>query len=146
MSSSCGEMPPGSGTDKANAALKTLARDYGKYVNSVYNTESDLFAAYPLWIDTQSVTSELASSKPRAASTSVQPRAAWHPSLRGSLRMFPRRPRHCPYPKTTSGTELVQSNAQNTQVSRYTEALSSAASMGTFKTPSSSRRLFPSTQ
>ena len=28
-------------------------------VNSVYNTETDLFAAYPLWIDTESVKSEL---------------------------------------------------------------------------------------
>ena len=47
------------GTDKANAALKTLSRDYGKYVNSVYNSETDLFAAYPLWIDSESVKSEL---------------------------------------------------------------------------------------
>ena len=49
----------GSATDKGNAAQKTLERDYSKYVNSVYNTENDLFAAYPLWIDTQSVKSEL---------------------------------------------------------------------------------------
>ena len=48
-----------SGTEKADAAQKTLERDYAKYVNSVYNTENDLFAAYPLWIDTQSVKSEL---------------------------------------------------------------------------------------
>ncbi len=47
------------GTDKANAALKTLSRDYGKYVNSIYNSETDLFAAYPLWIDSESVKSEL---------------------------------------------------------------------------------------
>ena len=49
----------GSGTEKANSALNTLSRDYAKYVNSVYDSESDLFAAYPLWIDTQSVKSEL---------------------------------------------------------------------------------------
>ena len=52
-------MCPAVATDKANAAQKTLERDYAKYVNSVYNTENDLFAAYPLWIDTQSVKSEL---------------------------------------------------------------------------------------
>jgi hypothetical protein len=34
-------------TEKADAAQKTLERDYAKYVNSVYNTENDLFAAYP---------------------------------------------------------------------------------------------------
>ena len=48
-----------SATDKGKAAQKTLERDYSKYVNSIYNTETDLFAAYPLWIDTQSVKSEL---------------------------------------------------------------------------------------
>ena len=49
----------GSTTDKGKAAVKTLERDYGKYVNSVYNQEDDLFAAYPLWIDVQDVKSEL---------------------------------------------------------------------------------------
>ena len=44
---------------KEKLAQKTLERDYSKYVNSIYNTENDLFAAYPLWIDTQSVKSEL---------------------------------------------------------------------------------------
>ncbi len=37
-----------SATDKGKAAQKTLERDYSKYVNSIYNTENDLFAAYPL--------------------------------------------------------------------------------------------------
>ena len=41
------------GTEKSKAALKTVERDYAKYVNSVYNSEEDLFAAYPLWIDVQ---------------------------------------------------------------------------------------------
>jgi len=36
------------GTEKSRAALRTVARDYAKYVNSVYTSEEDLFAAYPL--------------------------------------------------------------------------------------------------
>ena len=33
--------------------LKTLEHDYAEYVNSVYNSEEDLVAQYPLSIDTQ---------------------------------------------------------------------------------------------
>ena len=47
------------GTERGRAALKTLSRDYSQYVASVYNREPDLFAAYPLWIDTRYVKSEL---------------------------------------------------------------------------------------
>ena len=47
------------GSEKSKAALRTVERDYGKYVSSVYNSEEDLFAAYPLWIDVQNVKSEL---------------------------------------------------------------------------------------
>lgn len=35
------------GTDKSKSALKTVESNYGKYVNSVYNSADDLFAAYP---------------------------------------------------------------------------------------------------
>ena len=126
----------GSGTDKANAALKTLARDYGKYVNSVYNTESDLFAAYPLWIDTQSVTSELSFLETQSGQyiSATPGRVAPVPS--GVVENVPTPSATLSVSEDDLRTELVQSNAQNTQVSRYTEALSSAASMGTFKTPS----------
>jgi hypothetical protein len=53
-----GVVYPGS-SEKSKAAAKTLERDYTKYINSVYNREEDLFAAYPLWIDVQNVRSEL---------------------------------------------------------------------------------------
>ena len=46
-------------TGKGRSAENALERDYAQYRNSVYANESDLFAAYPLWIDTQSVESEL---------------------------------------------------------------------------------------
>ena len=46
-------------TEKGQSALTTLERDYLQYKNGVYRNENDLFAAYPLWIDTQTVQSEL---------------------------------------------------------------------------------------
>jgi ABC-type Na+ efflux pump permease subunit len=124
-----------SATDKANAAQKTLERDYSKYVSSIYNTENDLFAAYPLWIDTQPVKSELTFLSTQSGQyVSAAPRRV-APVPEGEIKIVP-----TPLPGLEISTEdlrreLVQSNEKNTQISRYTEALSASSSMGTFKTP-----------
>ena len=124
------------GTDKANAAQKTLERDYSKYVNSVYNTETDLFAAYPLWIDTQSVKSELTFLSTQSGQyVSAAPRRT-APVPEGEIKNVPTPSPALEISQEDLRKELVQSNAKNTQISRYTEALSSSSSMGTFKTPS----------
>jgi ABC-type Na+ efflux pump permease subunit len=126
----------GLGTDKANAAQKTLERDYSKYVNSVYNTETDLFAAYPLWIDTQSVKSELTFLSTQSGQyVSAAPRRT-APVPEGEIKNVPTPSPALEISLEDLRKELVQSNAKNTQISRYTEALSSSSSMGTFKTPS----------
>ena len=123
-------------TDKANAAQKTLERDYSKYVNSVYNTETDLFAAYPLWIDTQSVKSELTFLSTQSGQyVSAAPRRT-APVPEGEIKNVPTPSPALEISQEDLRKELVQSNAKNTQISRYTEALSSSSSMGTFKTPS----------
>ena len=126
----------GSGTDKANAALKTLSRDYGKYVNSVYNTETDLFAAYPLWIDTQSVKSELSflSTQSGQYISAAPSRAAPVPS--GPVQNIPTPSATLLITEDQLRAQLVQSNSQNSQISRYTDTLTSSGTMGTFKTPS----------
>jgi ABC-type Na+ efflux pump permease subunit len=125
----------GLATDKANAAQKTLERDYSKYVNSVYNTETDLFAAYPLWIDTQSVKSELTFLSTQSGQyVSAAPRRT-APVPEGEIKNVPTPSPALEISQEDLRKELVQSNAKNTQISRYTEALSSS-SMGTFKTPS----------
>jgi ABC-type Na+ efflux pump permease subunit len=126
----------GSGTDKANAALKTLARDYGKYVNSVYNTESDLFAAYPLWIDTQSVKSELSFLATQNGQTISATPSRVAPVPVGEIPNVPTPSATLSISQDELRAQLVTANSQNTQVSRYTEALSSSSAMGTFKTPS----------
>jgi ABC-type Na+ efflux pump permease subunit len=48
-----------SGTVKGSAAAAAFERDYENYKNSVYSTEEDIFAAYPLLIDQEAVKSEL---------------------------------------------------------------------------------------
>jgi ABC-type Na+ efflux pump permease subunit len=126
-----------SATDKAAAAQKTLERDYAKYVNSIYNSENDLFAAYPLWIDTQSVKSELTFLSTQSGQyVSAAPRRI-APVPEGEIKNIP-----TPSPALAISQEelrqkLVQSNAKNSQISRYTEVLSTGGSaMGDFKTPS----------
>ena len=131
-----GSNATGSGTDKSNAAQKTLSRDYGKYVNSVYNTETDLFAAYPLWIDTQSVKSELSFLSTQSGQYISAAPARAPPVPTGPIANIPTPSASLSITEDQLRAELVKANAQNSQVSRYTESLSSSGVMGTFKTPS----------
>jgi len=125
-----------SATDKGKAAQKTLERDYSKYVNSIYNTENDLFAAYPLWIDTQSVKSELNFLATQSGQYISANPLRTAPVPEGEIKTIP-----TPSPTLAISQEelragLVQSNAKNTQFSRYTETLAPSSPMGDFKTPS----------
>jgi ABC-type Na+ efflux pump permease subunit len=125
-----------SATDKGKAAQKTLERDYSKYVNSIYNTENDLFAAYPLWIDTQSVKSELNFLATQSGQYISANPLRTAPVPEGEIKTIP-----TPSPTLAISQEelragLVQSNAKNTQFSRYTETLAPSSPIGDFKTPS----------
>jgi len=124
------------GTDRSNAALKTLSRDYGRYVNSVYNTETDLFAAYPLWIDSVRVKSELSFLATQSGQyiSAAPSRAAPVPD--GPVQNIPNPPPGLSVTEDQLRAELVRSNAQDSRISRYTEVLSSGDAMGSFKTPS----------
>ena len=126
----------GASTEKARSAQKTLERDYAKYVNSVYNQEDDLFAAYPLWIDVQTVKSELNFLATQSGQyVSAAPgRAA--PVPEGEIINIPVPSPTLEFTKEQLREELVKTNAKNTQISRYTEVLSSDNTMGSFKTPS----------
>lgn len=46
-------------TMKGESATNTLYRNYERYKASVYNHNEDIYAAYPLWITNQYITSEL---------------------------------------------------------------------------------------
>jgi ABC-type Na+ efflux pump permease subunit len=124
------------GTEKSKAALKTVERNYGKYVNSVYNEADDLFAAYPLWIDTQNVKSELNFLATQSGQSISAAPSRGTPVVEGEIKNIPTPSPTLGFSEDTIRTGLVQSNTKNTQISRYTEVLSSGGStMGTFKTP-----------
>jgi ABC-type Na+ efflux pump permease subunit len=123
-------------SEKAKSAQKTLERDYAKYVNTVYNREEDLFAAYPLWIDVQTVKSELDFLATQSGqSISAAPNRV-APVPEGEIENIPTPSPTLEFTKEELRQELVRTNAKNTQISRYTETLSSENTMGTFKTPS----------
>ncbi|MDO9325437.1 MAG: ABC transporter permease [Methanoregula sp.] len=123
-------------TDRAKAAQKTLERDYAKYVNTVYNRESDLFAAYPLWIDVQTVKSELSFLSTQAGQYVQAAPSRVAPVPQGEISAIPTPSASLDFTKDQLRQELVKTSAKNTQISRYTEVLSSESTMGSFKTPS----------
>ena len=45
--------------EKGKAAQKSLEQDYQRYTDRVYQSQPDLFAAYPLWVQNEYVISEL---------------------------------------------------------------------------------------
>ena len=123
-------------TDRAKAAQKTLERDYAKYVNTVYNRETDLFAAYPLWIDVQTVKSELTFLSTQSGQYVQAAPSRKAPVPEGEISNVPTPSAALDFTKEELRQELVKTNAKNTQISRYTEVLSSESTMGSFKTPS----------
>jgi len=123
-------------TDKGKSALNTLERDYTKYVNGVYTGENDLFAAYPLWIDAETVQSELNFTAPGNGQFVPAPSARGPPVPQGPVENIPTPSPTLGITKDELRQELVTSSSQNTQVSRYTDVLSPQQSaMGTFVTP-----------
>jgi len=126
----------GGSSEKAKAAQKTLERDYAKYVNSVYNREDDLFAAYPLWIDVQTVKSELSFLATQSGQYISATPGRTTPLPEGEVIDIPLPSPTLEFTKEQLREELVKTNAKNTQISRYTEVLSSDNTMGSFKTPS----------
>jgi len=126
----------GSGTEKANAALKTLDRDYAKYVNVVYNGEDDLFAAYPLWIDVQTVKSELDFLATQSGQSVIAVPGREAPVPEGPVVEIPTPSPTLGFSKEELRQELVKTSTSTSQISRYTDVLSSENTMGNFRTPS----------
>ncbi|QYZ78976.1 ABC transporter permease [Methanofollis formosanus] len=70
-------------TAKGEAALAAFETTYRHYQNTIYGTADDLFAAYPLWIDTVEVRSELdftATEAGQSAGMQRAPRTVPRPS------------------------------------------------------------------
>jgi ABC-type Na+ efflux pump permease subunit len=124
------------GSEKSKAALRTVERNYGRYVNNVYNNEEDLFAAYPLWIDTQSVKSELTFLATQSGQAVSAAPSRLAPVPEGPVMEIPTPSPTLGFTREELRQELVKSSAGNTQISRYTEMLAADSSMGSFRTPS----------
>jgi len=123
-------------TDRGKSALKTVERDYAKYTNRVYNRQDDLYAAYPLWIDVENVRSELNFLATQGGQyISARPDSV-APVPEGEISNVPVPSPTLAISKEELRRELTKSEAANSQISRYTEMLSSDTAMGRFKTPS----------
>ena len=68
-------------TDRGRAAAKTLSRRYDQYRTSVYNRESDLFAAYPLWINLSYEKSELDFVATQSGQQAISPASGQAPPV-----------------------------------------------------------------
>jgi len=124
------------GTEKSKAALRTVARDYAKYVNSVYTSEEDLFAAYPLWIDVQPQKSELDFISTQSGHSVTAAPGLQAPVPEGPVVEIPNPSPDLGFTKEELRQELVKTSAANPQISRYTEVLGADNPPGGFKTPS----------
>jgi RsiW-degrading membrane proteinase PrsW (M82 family) len=127
----------GSGSERGKSALKTVERDYAKYTNRVYNRQEDLFAAYPLWIDVEGVKSELDFLATQSGQYISARPGAIAPIPEGEVQDVSLPSPTLSISKEELRKELTKSEAANSQISRYTEMLSSSDSaMGKFRTPS----------
>jgi ABC-type Na+ efflux pump permease subunit len=124
-------------TERGASALKTLARDYSRYVASVYNGEADLFAAYPLWIDLQYVRSELDfQATQRGQYISVRQRPSVEPVPEGPVVQVTPPAATLPLSADELRRSLQQEAGRNDQVARYTSLFTGLSSNTSFRTPS----------
>jgi ABC-type Na+ efflux pump permease subunit len=124
-------------TERGRAAGKALERDYGRYVASIYNQEEDLFAAYPLWIDLQSVKSELTFDATQSGQyLSVRQRSGEPPVPEGPVEAVAPPAPDLPVPEEDLRAGLEREEGTPDQISRYTDLLSQEPAYSTFRTPS----------
>ena len=124
-------------TDRGRAALKTLDRDYARYVSSVYNREEDLFAAYPLWIDLQAVKSEISFDATQSGQyLSLQQRSGEPPVPGGPVEAVATPAPQLPVPEDALREGLKREEGTPDQISRYTGLFSREPEYSTFRTPS----------
>jgi ABC-type Na+ efflux pump permease subunit len=124
-------------TDRGRAALRTLNRDYSRYVASVYNQEPDLFAAYPLWIDLQYIKSELDFQATQSGQyISVRQRSQAPPVPERPV--VPVTPPSAAIPSSADDLRrsLQQETGKNDQIARYTSLFTELPSSSNVKTPS----------
>jgi len=127
-------------TQRGRAALLTLSRDYSRYVNAVYTSQPDLFAAYPLWIDLQTVKSQLDFVATQSGQqVAAAPRADRLPVPEGTVVQVSTPPAGIGTDTDQLRQQVASGSDQNDQVARYSNLLSAKGVQqqdGDFKVPS----------
>jgi ABC-type Na+ efflux pump permease subunit len=127
----------GSDTDKGRAAVRALQTDYEGYLNQVYAQESDLFAAYPLWIDVQNIKSELDFTATLAGQQVAAPiRQSRPPVPSGPIIEIATPAPTLGIPESEIRQGLVQSQGSSSQITRYSELLTGESPFGDYTIPS----------
>jgi ABC-type Na+ efflux pump permease subunit len=123
--------------ERGLAAAETLRRDYERYQATIFNQQDDLFAAYPLWIDTQYEKSELDFLATQSGTNIFSPGRSRAPPV-PSGPVDPVTP-----PSSQIGIsadelrqDLRESIQGDPQISRYSSILSPERSTSQFRTPS----------
>jgi ABC-type Na+ efflux pump permease subunit len=125
----------GAPTPRGQAALKAFRNDYEGYVSSVYSAEPDLFAAYPLWIESEEVKSEL-----DFAATESGQRVGFRPGTaaptpEGIVEEIATPVAGVGVSADQLRRELVEDASSDDRLSRYTDVLRESG-MGEYRTPS----------
>ena len=121
-------------TPRGQAAEKALRQVYDAYVASVYSSEPDLFAAYPLWIDTEEVRSEVDfSATASGQQVGLRPGTA-PPTPEGTVEPLAEPPPGIGVTADELRRELVRDAASDDRLSRYTDVLRNGGG-GEFRTP-----------
>jgi ABC-type Na+ efflux pump permease subunit len=124
-------------TDRGRAALAAFSRDYARYETWVYTRQDDLFAAYPLWIDEIAVISELDFlATQQGQAVGAVPRSRTPPVPEGRVEVLATPSASLDLSADDLRSDLVAGAAEDPQVSRYTDVLSTDTSDLEFKTPS----------
>lgn len=124
-------------TDRGMAALKALEKDYANYRIALYNREEDLFAAYPLWIEEETVESELDFTATQGISTGY---------YRINPNEIPEPDNPVEYVAPPEGgidisvedlrSELIAGEGQDEQITRYSDVISAEGVGLDYKIPS----------
>ncbi|WP_235855666.1 ABC transporter permease family protein [Methanofollis fontis] len=123
-------------TAKGRAALSAFATTYRHYTGAVYTGESDLFAAYPLWIDTVEVESRLDFDATESGEiiSAVQRGDTVRPS--GPVEEVPTPSATLAVTAEDLREDLAAAPADSGTVTRYLGMFSDGPDLGEFKTPS----------
>ncbi|MGC9435784.1 MAG: PrsW family intramembrane metalloprotease [Methanomicrobiales archaeon] len=120
-------------TERGDAALRTLSRDYEQLQSMIYRQEEDLFAAYPLWIDLRYVTVPVSLGTTEPA---VTPEAGEAPTPAGPAETVDTPPATPAVTREELREDLARSGTGATQpLQRYTSLLTGEPATGEFQIP-----------